>query len=217
MERIKILLVDDHEVVRVGLKMLLISQDNFEVVGDVGSADEALAFLNNNEVDVLLTDITMPERNGIDLAKEVKRKYKKINVLMLTMHMEDDFILSSMDAGAKGYVAKDSSKEDIIKAINIVAKGEVYLTGKVSDVLSKSLLQNRKQKKVITGYHLSCRELEILTCIVNGLSNKMIAPELNISEFTVNVHRYNIMQKMNANNTADMVRIAMKNKMVKAA
>lgn len=214
MEPVKILLVDDHEVLRAGLKMLLTSQSNFEVVGELGSVSEALAFLSANDVDVLVTDITMPEKNGIELAQEVKRDFPKVNVMMLTMHLEDTFILSSVDAGAKGYVVKDTGQNEIIEAINTVAKGEMYLTGPVSNVLSKSLLQQKKEMSVQEGYQLSNRELEILACIVNGLSNKMIGPELNISERTVNVHRYNIMKKMKANNTADLVRIAMKNKMV---
>lgn len=214
MEPVKILLVDDHEVLRAGLKMLLTSQSNFEVVGELGSVSKALAFLSVNDVDVLVTDITMPEKNGIELAQEVKRDFPKVNVMMLTMHLEDTFILSSVDAGAKGYVVKDTGQNEIIEAINTVAKGEMYLTGPVSNVLSKSLLQQKKEMSVQEGYQLSNRELEILACIVNGLSNKMIGPELNISERTVNVHRYNIMKKMKANNTADLVRIAMKNKMV---
>ena len=214
MDEIKILLVDDHEVLRAGLKMLLTSQDNFNVVGDVGSVEEALAFLEKNEIDVLMSDITMPERNGIDLAREVRDKYKQINVMMLTMHLEDTFILASVNAGAKGYVVKDSGQKDIITAINTVAKGEVYLTGAVSDVLTKSLLQNKKEEEIQEGYQLSAREVQVLTCIVQGLSNKMIGPELNISERTVNVHRYNIMKKMSAGNTADLVRMALTSKLV---
>ena len=216
MDSIRILLVDDHEVLRTGLKMLLTSQGNIVVLDDVNSVEEALVFLEKNEVDVVMTDITMPERNGIELAREIKNNYKEIHVVMLTMHLEDTFILASVEAGAKGYVVKDSGQEEIIQAINTVAKGEMYLTGAVSDVLTKSLLQNKKEEEVQEGYHLSERELEVLTCIVQGLSNKMIGPELNISERTVNVHRYNIMKKMSAGNTADLVRIAMKSKLVEA-
>jgi DNA-binding NarL/FixJ family response regulator len=216
MEQIRILLVDDHEVVRVGLQMLLTSQKNFKVVGGVGSVQEAMEFLSNNEVDVLITDITMPDQSGIELVQKVSSKYKQINVMMLTMHLEDTFVLASVEAGSKGYVVKDSDQADVINAINTVAKGEMYLTGVVSDILAKSLLRKNKQEEIQEGFQLSVRELEVLDCIVNGLSNKMIGPKLNISERTVNVHRYNIMKKVNAGNTADLVRIAMNSQLVKS-
>lgn len=214
MKTIGILLIDDHEVLRKGLKMLLNAQENFSVLADLGSVEEGINFLENNEVDVLLTDITMPEKNGIELAQEVQERFPKTNVAMLTMHLEDTFILESIEAGAKGYVVKDSGQDEIIKAIETVSQGKLYITGSVSEVLTKSLLKKKEEEKVQEGYQLSSRELQILGHIVNGLSNKMIAPELNISERTVNVHRYNIMKKMEANNTADMVRIAIKHNLV---
>jgi DNA-binding NarL/FixJ family response regulator len=128
--------------------------------------------------------------------------------------MDEDNIVSSIHASVKGYLVKDSKEDVIFEAIRKVAKGEMYLTPNVSEVLTKSLLQGKKNLVQKEKFNLTKREMEILQCIVDGLSNKMIAPELNIKERTVNTHRYNIMQKLNANNTADVVRIALKYKLL---
>lgn len=214
MKAIKILMVDDHEVLRKGLRLLLNTQEDFKIVADVGCAKEAINYASENPVDLLLTDITMPGVNGIELARLFSKQFPKTHVLVLSMHMNEDYIVSSIDASAKGYLVKDSKEDVIFEAIRKVAKGEMYLTPNVSEILTKSFLQGKKDQVQKEKFNLTKREMEILQCIVDGLSNKMIAPELNIRERTVNTHRYNIMQKLNANNTADVVRIAFKYKLL---
>lgn len=215
MEAIKILMVDYHEVLRKGLRLLLNTQENFKVVADVGSAKEAIDYASENPVDLLLTGITMPGVNGVELARLFSQQFPGIHVLVLSMHLDEDYIVSSINAGVKGYLVKDSKEDVVFEAVRKVAKGEMYLTPNVSEILTKSLLQSKKDQVHKEKYNLTKREMEILQCIVNGLSNKMIASELNIRERTVNTHRYNIMQKLNANNTADVVRIAFKYKLLK--
>jgi len=212
---IKVLLVDDHHIVRHGLKLLFQSEEGIEVIGEAGSGNEALDFLKeNNNVDVVISDVTMDDMDGITLAKEINKLYK-INVMMLTMHLDEKYITESMSIGAKGYLVKDSSEQDIIDAVRAVNKGEVYLTKTVSDILAKSLLRKSHNKTVEQELKLTKREKQILGFIVEGLNNRKIGEKLGISERTVNAHRYNMMKKLKANNTADLVRISLKYDLVK--
>lgn len=210
MKPIKVLLVDDHHIVRHGLKLLFSSDSEIEVVGDAGTGQEALEFLKHNKVDVLVSDISMSPMDGIELTKCVKAEFSDTKVMMLTMHLDEQYITGAMSAGAKGYLVKDSSEEDIINAVKVVSKGELYLTKSVSDVLAKAMLQNSEKKEVADEMALTRREKEILSHIVEGLNNRQIGVKLDISERTVNAHRYNMMKKLKANNTADLVRISLK-------
>lgn len=207
-------MVDSHEVLRKGLRLLLKTQEDFQVVADVSSAKEAICYASENPVDLLLTGITMPGLNGIELAKLFNQEFPKTHILVLSMHLNEDYIVSSINAGVKGYLVKDSKEDVVFEALRKVAKGEMYLTPNVSEILTKSLLQSKKNQVQKDKYNLTKREMEILQCIVDGLSNKMIASELSIRERTVNTHRYNIMQKLDANNTADVVRISLKYKLL---
>jgi len=215
MERIKLLLVDDHHIVRHGLKLLFSSDPEIDVVGDAGSGSDALAFLAKTQVDVVVSDITMEPMDGIELTKNIKKDFKDIQVLMLTMHLDEEYITGAMAAGAKGYLVKDSSEKDILDAVKAVQKDEIYLTKKVSDILAKSLLRKSHNKSVEQELKLTKREKEILGYIVQGLNNRKIGGRLDISERTVNAHRYNMMKKLKANNTADLVRISLKYDLVK--
>lgn len=214
MNKIKILLVDDHQVLRRGLALLLGAQDNFEVVADVSKGEEAIELAESTDVDVLISDLSMPGMSGLELIQAFNRRFPEIPSMILSMHLDDHHIVDAVDAGAKGYLVKDSTEDAIIEAVETVAKGGMYLTPAVSDVLTKALLQGRQEEKIKESYKLTDREKEILQCIVDGLSNKMIADELVISERTVNAHRYNIMRKLKAHNTADLVRISINQKIL---
>lgn len=210
MQKIKVLLVDDHHIIRHGLKLLFDSDSLIEVIGDCGTGAEALDFLASNPVDVVVSDITMEPMDGIALAKMVKQQYKNTLVMMLTMHLDEAYITGAVAAGAKGYLVKDSSEEDIIEAVKKVYEGELYMTKSVSDVLAKSMLQTVEKKEAVAEMNLTKREKEILNYIVEGMNNRQVGAQLNISERTVNAHRYNMMKKLKANNTADLVRISLK-------
>lgn len=209
MEKIKILIVDDHHIVRHGLKLLFMSDPEIEVVGEAGSGVEALEFLESNKVDVVISDVTMAEMDGIELAKVASDKFG-VNILMLTMHLDEKYIKEAMAAGAKGYLVKDSAEKDILDAVKAVHGNEVYLTKTVSDILAKALLKSSQNKAVEKEVSLTRREKEILKYIVEGLNNRQVGEKLDISERTVNAHRYNMMKKLKANNTADLVRISLK-------
>lgn len=210
MEKINVLIVDDHHIVRHGLKLLFISEPQIQVIGDCGTGADALDFVAKNKVDVVISDITMSPMDGIELTQKLTAKYPKVKVMMLTMHLDEQYISEAMAAGAKAYLVKDSSERDIIEAVKAVHAGEVYLTKNISDILAKSHLRKNEQDEVRKSIKLTRREKEILKYIVEGLNNRLIGEQLNISERTVNAHRYNMMKKLNANNTADVVRMTLK-------
>ena len=205
--KIKILVVDDHEIVRKGLILVLHSDSELEVIHDCESAETALDYLlnNHNKIDILLTDVSMPGINGIELVKAVNKKYPAIKIIILSMHLDESYITSGLNSGATSYIAKDSNELDIIKAIKAAQVGESFLSEKVSKLLAKAFVNNANNKK--SEKKLTPREKEILKLIVDGLNNKKIAEKLFISESTVNAHRYNLMKKLDAKNTADLVRM----------
>lgn len=209
MNPINIVLVDDHQVLRRGLALLLGTQENFNIVADVSKGQEALEIAATQEVDLVITDLSMPEMSGIELTEKFTNQFPDIPVIVLSMHLDEQHVIAAIEAGAKGYLVKDASEAKIIDAVEMVAGGSMYLTPKVSDILTRSMLQQKKQQEIKETFHLTDREKEILQCIVDGLSNKMIAGNLSISERTVNAHRYNIMRKLDAHNTADVVRISL--------
>ena len=213
---IKILIVDDHPIVRDGLKGALEKVENFQVAGAVSSGNEALDLLKNNHANVLLSDISMSGMNGIQLAIEAKKIAPELKILFLTMHENEAYINRALQAGANGYLLKDSEKSELELAINKVAEGEKFFGKSVSQILAKNFANNPEELK--TGKKeesiLSQRELEVLYLIAQGLSNKEIAGKLYISNRTVDAHRYNIMQKMNVKNTAELIKNAVKLKLV---
>lgn len=214
MTEIKILLVDDHQIVRKGLNLVLSSEPSFKVVHDCESAELALEYMNNNKVDVLVTDVTMLGMNGIDLVKTVNKNFPIVNKMVLSMHLDESYISDAIEFGAKAYLVKDSSEQDIIKAIKSVNNNELYLTKTVSDILAKSFLNKSKNDNIKKEAKLTKREKEIIKQIVAGLSNKQIGAKLFISDSTVNAHRYNLMKKLKVNNTADLVRITLTHKLI---
>lgn len=211
--KINILIVDDHAVVRKGLKLLLNTESNLNVISEASSVDETLQKLTKITPDILITDINMPNKSGIELLKEVNHKYPHIKIIVLSMHFQAAYAIEAMDLGAKGYVSKDADESEIIDAIKKVYKGEIYFAKTVADELAKDLYKQKKSGDN-TEQIISKREKEILKYIVEGLSNKMIADELSLSESTVNTHRYNIMKKLNARNSAELVRKALKESLI---
>ncbi|HRN40802.1 MAG TPA: response regulator transcription factor [Vicingus sp.] len=208
MEKIKTIIVDDHSIIRDGIKRILVSDINIKVVADFKNGQELLDFLETTiDVDVILMDISMPVLNGVDTTKIIKTKYKHIKVLALTMHDETTYILSMFNARANGYVLKESGAEELIKAIYTVVEGNNYFTNDVSSKIINSLVNETKNigKKV-----LSIREIEIIRLVADGLKNNQIAEKLCLSARTVESHRRNILTRLNLKNTAEMINYAIK-------
>jgi DNA-binding NarL/FixJ family response regulator len=216
MSTINIILVDDHQLIRMGITALLNSENDIEVIGEVTSAKEVMKKIDEQQPNVVLMDISLDDGDGILLTKEICKKHKAVKVIMLSMHVKEDFIQRSLKAGASGYVLKDSPKEELVTAIKEVAAGGKYFADEVSQLMLASYVSKAgdiagKRKK---SSGLTNREIEIIRLLSDGLNNLKIADELDISHRTVDTHRTNIMQKVKVKNVAELVKYAIKNKLI---
>lgn len=213
MKKIKLLIVDDHKVVRAGIRLLFQTDNEVSVVGEAEDGEMAIELVKKLHPNVLITDISMPNMGGIQLTKKLKEEHPNVKVLIISMHNDDDYVVDALEAGAMGYVTKDSNDDEIVNAVHSISNEKMYYGSSISDVFAKKLL---KQTKSISEMEkLTERELEVLELIVQGMSNKEIANKLFVSKRTVDNHRTNCMRKICANNTADIVRIAYQNNLVK--
>ncbi|RJP50669.1 MAG: DNA-binding response regulator [Anaerolineaceae bacterium] len=214
---IRLLLVDDHAVVRSGLKMLLGGQKEMEIVGEAGSAAEALTETERVKPTVILMDIGLPDKTGIETTREIKRKFPDVNIVALTIHEDEEYFFQMLDAGASGYVPKRAAPEELITAINAAAIGEVYLYPSLAKLLVRDFFNNERtadEKVNLDG--LTEREREVLTHLAEGASNNEIAAALVISPKTVERHRENIMRKLNLHSRSELVRYAIRKGIIKA-
>ena len=195
---IKVFIVDDHYMVIEGIRSLLQDEKKIEWTGHAMNADSCLAFLKQQQPDVIFMDINIPGGSGIDLCKEVKAKYPSVFIVGLSTFNQQSFIQKMMDNGASGYVLKNATQEELMEAIETVMKGKTYMSDEVAQVL-------RKQDTEIV---LTRREKEVLELIAEGMTNNEIAGKLFISPSTVDTHRKNLLAKLEAKNTASLVRIA---------
>jgi len=210
MSPIRILLVDDHAVVRAGLRMLLGADPELQIVGEAENGAQALRLTDELAPDVVLMDISMPDMNGIEATRKIKEQAPNVAVLALTMHEDDQYFFEMLAAGASGYVPKRAAPNDLISAIHAVYKGGVFLFPSVARVLVQDYIQ-RAARAGTAGHGfdvLTEREREVLTLIAQGLSNQDIADQLVISAKTVNRHRENIMAKLNLHSRVELVRYA---------
>jgi len=210
MKKIKVLLVDDHQIVIDGIKSLLENTDDIQVVATANNGNEAISTLKLLTVDVILMDIDMPGINGIDATRQIHEKYKSIKIIMLTMHSESAMIKNLIEIGAHGYLLKNSSKEELVDAIYKVAKGAKYFSSEVT----MSMLNPEKSKTSEIQIDFTQREIEIIHLLADGLTNKEIGDKLFISHRTVDTHRTNIMKKVGVNNVAGLISFAIKNGLV---
>jgi two-component system response regulator NreC len=211
MNRIKVLLVDDHQIIIDGLKSLLKNNAEFQVAGEAGNGREALRILDLIEIDVVLMDIDMPVLNGIDTLKEINRRKSGQKVIILSMHNEAGMIKSLIDIGASGYLLKSCSQEELITAIQKVVGGQSYFSTDVTLALLKPASSSNPETR---NELLTDRETEILKLIAAGFSNKEIGDKLFISHRTVDTHRTNLMKKLDVSNIAGLISYAIKNGIV---
>lgn len=209
MKEIHILIADDHKMFREGVTELLDKEAFLHVVGGAGSESEVLSTMSTHPVDVILMDIDMGETNGIDLTAKIIAKYPEVKVLALSMHGDKNYVIKMLEAGATGYILKNSGKEEMLNAIQTVANGNTYFSNQVSSQLVEHLINpDAAKKNKPQGTPLTDRELEVLKLIAEEYSNPEIAEKLFISIRTVDTHRRNLLDKLGARNTAGLVKYA---------
>jgi len=214
---IRLMLVDDHEVVRSGLRMLLEGEPDVEIVGEFGLAEEALASLERLKPDVVVMDIGLPDLSGIDAAREVKRLREGTAVVALTIHEDEEYFFKMLDAGASGYVPKRAAPEELLTAIRAAAMGEVYLYPSMAKLLVKDYLTQESQAEARGGMDgLTDREQEVLAHLADGASNLEIGETLGISPKTVARHRENIMRKLGMHSRTELVKYAIRKGIIQA-
>jgi DNA-binding NarL/FixJ family response regulator len=215
---VRILLVDDHQIVRDGIKNLLEANPEMNVIGEATNAQDALDIMGKLTPDLLITDITLINSSGIDLSGKVRQKYPNVKILMLSMHDSEDYINQSLKNGANGYLMKDCTKHELMLAVTNILAGELYISKSASQVLMNNMFNKTvkfpESAELKQEINLTKRESEILQLISEGLSNKEIADKIFLSTRTVDTHRYNILQKFKAKNTAEMLNKALKLKLI---
>lgn len=239
---INIVLADDHEIVRNGIKMLLESESDIQVIGEASDGKEAIEALKNYKPDVLVMDISMPEMDGLTATQELINYNPSTRILILSMHEKEEYVLKAVNIGAYGYILKDAPKHEFIKAIKTVAMGEKFFSSDISHYIVNNYLNTKQDGGNISmpsfgvknsdpekdsfnqldynnsqqkeAVKLTRKEKEILLLLIEGNNNKQIAEKNNISIRTIETHRFNIMKKMNVNNAVEMVRVAIQDKLV---
>lgn len=205
---LKIILVDDHVLVRDGIKALLAHENAFEVIAEASNGNEALEIIPEHQPDMLIVDIRMPEMTGNELVRIVSSKFPKIKTLILSMHDAQEYVLEAIEAGADGYMLKGASKIELLKALETISNKGKYFSGDVSSILINNLNRtknnNTTNKSSVNKFNLSKREMQVLSIILKGKSNKEIAEELEVSRRTAEVHRYNLMKKLNVKNLIEL-------------
>ncbi|TCV85401.1 response regulator [Sulfurirhabdus autotrophica] len=208
----KILVADDHAIVRAGLKQILSANSDMEVAGEAQNGQEALEAISKDHWDVVLLDMSMPGLSGIDLIKRIKEKKPEINILVLSMHQEDQFAVRALKAGASGYLNKDSASELLVSAIRRVAAGGKH----ISRVLAEKLAYEIDPFKSTPSHEtLSDREFQIFRMIAEGMLISEIANELSLSPKTVSTHKHRLMTKLNIGNNVELIQYAMENALFK--
>jgi len=213
--KVKIIIAEDHTILRAGLRALLSTQKEFEVIGEAGDGREAIRVADKLEPDLMLIDLSMPKLNGMEAIHEIKRRNPQIKVIALTVHKNEEYILAALEAGANGYVLKDASQGELFMAIQYVMTGKKYLSPSISEKIVEVFLENRQEGKEFSAWDtVTSREKEILKLIAEGYKNKDIADHLFISIKTVEKHRSNLMKKLDLHNTAALTTYAIEKKIV---
>jgi DNA-binding NarL/FixJ family response regulator len=205
----KIVLADDHALLRQGIRKIIENEEGLEVIGEVGDGLELISFLNRQRTNLVLLDISMPNVRGIEVINEIRRAQPGVKVLMLTMHNNREYLYAAISAGADGYLLKENSDEELITAIKQVMEGETYISSTLSADFSEDLVQFYRKNKKLPFEHLTNREREILKMVAEGKTSREIADLLYISLRTVEHHRANIMRKMKFASVADLIKYAL--------
>ena len=217
MAKCKIILADDHALIRQGLKKLIEENKSLEVVGEAGDGLELLDVLDSITPDLIILDISMPHLRGIEVISEAKRLCPDVKILMITMHKSEQYFLCAMSAGADGYLLKEDSDNELLVAIDEVMNDIMYISPHLAEEFSDEVIKNYREKGIFPCETLTNREIEVLKHVAEGLTSKEIAEVLSISIRTVEHHRANLLKKLNLKNTADLIKHAIQNGFINTA
>jgi two-component system response regulator NreC len=211
----KVLIADDHGVVRKGLRLLLEQYPELVVVGEAANGREAVTMAASLSPQVVVLDVAMPILNGIEAAEQILKVNSQVGIILLTMHADESYVLRALHAGVKGYLLKESAEEDLLSAIKSVANGKPFFSKAVNEVLLEDYMRVLKQQGLSDTFDLlTVREKEVLQLLAEGRTNKEVATLLDVSPYTVESHRTNLMQKLNVHNTAEIVLYAVRKRLV---
>ncbi|HMK28480.1 MAG TPA: response regulator transcription factor [Terriglobales bacterium] len=215
MRKIRILLADDHKLMRGGLRLLIDQQPDMMVVGEADDGRQAVALASSLKPDVAVLDIGMPNLNGIEAANQIAQAEPAPALVMLSMHSDESYVLRALRAGARGYLLKDSAESDLIRAVHAVSEGKSFFSPAVSRVLLDDYMRKLERSGAEDSYELlTPREREILQLVAEGKSNKDVANRLNLSVYTVETHRANIMQKLNLRGVPELILYAVRKRII---
>ena len=215
MSKIRVLVADDHGIVRKGLRFVLERQDDLEVVGEASDGREAVRICEQASPNVVVMDIAMPQLNGLDAAAQIVRHSPEIKVIILSMHADEDYLVRALNSGVKAYLLKDSAELDLVRAVRAVAQGGSFFSPAIAQLLAEDYTRQLQQRGLQDSYELLTeREKEVLQLLAEGKSNKEVATALNVSSYTVETHRTHIMQKLDLHNTAEVVLYAVRKKII---
>jgi two-component system, NarL family, response regulator NreC len=211
MSQIRIVLADDHAVMRTGLRLVLERQADFSVIGEASDGREAVALVQREAPDVLVMDIGMPNLNGIEAARQVAGAAPQVAVVILSMHSDEAYVLRALKAGARGYLLKESAESDLIAAIRAVHAGKAFFSPAVSRMLVEDYVRQLQDREIEDSYELlTTREREILQLVAEGKSNKEVAAVLNLSLYTIETHRGNLMEKLGLHTVPELILYAVR-------
>lgn len=212
---VRVLLADDHGVVRKGLRFILEQEPSMEVVGEAASGREAVQMADELTPAVIVMDIAMPMLNGIEAAAQILKKHPQIGIIMLSMYSDESYLVRALSAGAKGYLLKDAADADLVRAIEAVAQGKPFFSPAIAQTLLEDYMRTLNQKGLQDSYDLlTPREKEVLQLLAEGKTNKEVSGLLDLSLYTVETHRTNLMQKLGLHNTAELVLYAVRKKII---
>jgi DNA-binding NarL/FixJ family response regulator len=217
MNTISVFLVDDHQLVRDGIKALLTGIEDLSVIGEASNGKECFEKIEKEPPDILILDISLPDTTGIEITKRVSVEYPATRVLILSMYTNEDFIFNSVKAGARGYLPKNTSREELLDAIHAIHDGEEFFADSISKIMLRSYVRKAKEDDTLaqrSPVPLTTREVEILKLFAEGFINKEISDKLDISIRTVETHKNHIMKKLELKSTVELIKFAIKNKIV---
>jgi DNA-binding NarL/FixJ family response regulator len=216
MSRVRVLLADDHGLLRKGVRTVLAEASDIEVVGEARDGPEALRAVDELKPDIVIMDIAMPRMNGLEAAAQISRKNRRVGVVILSMYSDEEYLMRAVNAGVKGYLLKDSAEPDLVRAVRAVAAGKTFFSPTIAGMLYDDYALRVQRRELQDSYdRLTDRERQVLQLLAEGMTNKEVASALDLGVSTVETHRLNLMQKLDLHNTAELVLYAVRKKILR--